>query len=127
MSVSSYPFHFLPLKLSNKKMSFPFLWLKLSNKGREEYSKIILFIPFYSISFPPPKRGLSHKQYQPLNKGTDGSVLGNLKRKVEYCAIESVTMISNFLFFWEIFVYQISPKKFWGINLIVWKQTLVWI
>ena len=24
----------------------------------EEYSKIILFIHFYSIQFPPPKRGL---------------------------------------------------------------------
>ena len=58
MSVPSYPFHFLPLKLLNKGMSFPFPPLKLPNKGREEYSKIILFIPFYSIPFPPLKRGL---------------------------------------------------------------------
>ena len=58
MSVSSYLFHFLPLKLLNKGMSFPFPPLKLPNKGREKYSKIILFIHFYSIPFPPPKRGL---------------------------------------------------------------------
>ena len=62
MSVPSYPFHSLPLKLSNKGMSFPFSPLKLSNKGREEYSKIILFIPFHSIPFPPPKRGLRESQ-----------------------------------------------------------------
>ena len=58
MSVLSYPFHFLPFKLPNKGMGFPFPLLKLPNKGREEYSKIILFIPFLSIPFPPPKRGL---------------------------------------------------------------------
>ena len=58
MSVPSNPFHSLPLKLSNKGMSFPFAPLKLSNKGMEEYSKIILFIPFHSILFPPPKRTL---------------------------------------------------------------------
>ena len=46
MSVPSYPFHSL--------------LLKLSNKGMEEYSKMILFIPFYSIQFPPPKRSLSN-------------------------------------------------------------------
>ena len=55
MSVPSYSFHSLPLKLSNKGMDFLFPLLKLPNKGREEYSKIILFIPFYSIPFPPPK------------------------------------------------------------------------
>ena len=58
MSVPSYPFHFLPLKLSNKGMDFPFLPLKLPNKGREKYSKIILFIHFHSIPFSPPKQGL---------------------------------------------------------------------
>ena len=60
MSVPSYLFHSLPLRLPNKRMSFPFPPLKLSNKGREEYSKIILFIPFPSISFPPPKQCLSN-------------------------------------------------------------------
>ena len=55
MSVPSYPFHFLPLKLPNERMNFPFPLIKLPNKGREEYSKIILFIPFHSIPFPPPK------------------------------------------------------------------------
>ena len=39
-------------------MNFPFLPLKLLNKRREEYSKIILFISFHAIPFPPPKRGL---------------------------------------------------------------------
>ena len=58
MSVSSYPFHSLPLKLPNEGMSSPFPPLKLPNKKMEEYSKIILFIPFHSIPFPPPKRGL---------------------------------------------------------------------
>ena len=55
---SLVPFNSLPLKLPNKGMSFPFSPLKLSNKGREEYSKIILFIPFYSIQFPSSKREL---------------------------------------------------------------------
>ena len=32
--------------------------LKLPNKRMEEYSKIILFIPFHSIPFPPSKEGL---------------------------------------------------------------------
>ena len=50
MSVSSYSFYSLPLKLPNKGMNLPFPLLKLSNKGREEYSKNIPF-----ISFPPPK------------------------------------------------------------------------
>ena len=59
MSVSFYSFHSLPLKLSNKGMNFSFPLLKLPNKGREEYFKIILFIHFHYISFPPPKRGLS--------------------------------------------------------------------
>ena len=58
MSVLSYPFHSLLLKLPNKGMSFSFPPLKLLNKGREEYSKMILFIPFHSIPFPPPKRSL---------------------------------------------------------------------
>ena len=48
----------LPLKLPNNEMSFPFFPLKLSNKGKKEYSKIILFISFYFILFPPPKRCL---------------------------------------------------------------------
>ena len=51
----SYPFHSLPLKLSNKGIGFPFLPLKLPNKGRKEYSKMILFIPFHS---PPPNEAL---------------------------------------------------------------------
>jgi len=59
MSVPSYPFHSLPLKLPNKGMNFSFLPLKLPNKGREEYTKMILDIHFHSISFLPPKRSLS--------------------------------------------------------------------
>ena len=55
MSIPSYPFNFLLLKLPNNGMSFPSPPLKLPNKGREEYSKMILFIPFHSISFLPPK------------------------------------------------------------------------
>ena len=58
MSVPFYPFHSLLLKLSNKGMSFPFPPLKLPNKGMKEYFKTILFIPFHSITFPPPKRSL---------------------------------------------------------------------
>ena len=49
MSILFYPFHSLPLKLSNKGIDFPFPPLKLPNKGRKKYSKIILFIPFHSI------------------------------------------------------------------------------
>ena len=55
MSVPSYPFHSLLLKLLNKRMSFPFPPLKLPNKGREEYFKIILLVNFHSILFPPSK------------------------------------------------------------------------
>ena len=58
MSVPFYPFHSLLLKLSNKGMSFPFPPLKLPNKGMKEYFKIILFILFHSITFPPSKRSL---------------------------------------------------------------------
>ena len=57
MNVPSYPFHSLLLKLPNKKIDFPFPPLKLPNKGKEEYSKIIIFINFHSIPFPPPKLG----------------------------------------------------------------------
>ena len=39
-------------------MDFPFLPLKLPNKEIEEFSKIILFIHFHSISFPHPKQWL---------------------------------------------------------------------
>ena len=63
MSVPSYPFHSLPLKLLNKRMSFPFPPLKLPNKRNEEYSKIILFIPFHSIPFPPPKQSLTFHSF----------------------------------------------------------------
>ena len=45
MSVPSYPLHSLLLKLPNKGMESSFPPLKLLNKGREEYSKMILFIP----------------------------------------------------------------------------------
>ena len=51
MSVHSYSFYSLPLKLLNKKKNFPFPPLKLLNKEIEEYSKIIFFIPFHST--PP--------------------------------------------------------------------------
>ena len=40
---------FSPTYLPNKIMDFLFPLLKLPNKGREEYSKIILFIPFHSL------------------------------------------------------------------------------
>ena len=49
MSVPSYSFHFLLFKLPNKGMSFLFPSLKLPNKEREEYFKMILFIPFHSL------------------------------------------------------------------------------
>ena len=62
MSVPSYPFYSLPLELLNKKMNFSFPTLKLSNKGIEKYSKIIHFIPFHSIPFPPPKQGLNFRK-----------------------------------------------------------------
>jgi len=62
MSVPSYPFYSLPLKLSNKGMDFPFPSLKLPNKGMEEYSKII-----FSIPFPPPKRDLSEALLPKIN------------------------------------------------------------
>ena len=60
MSVPSYQFHSLILKLQNKGMSFSFPPLKLPNKIREEYSKIFLWgqkvleASAYSISIPRP-------------------------------------------------------------------------
>ena len=57
MSVLSYSFHSLPLKLPNKGIEFSFPPLKLPNKGREEYFEIILLIHFNSILFPPSKGG----------------------------------------------------------------------
>ena len=74
MSVPSYPFHSLPLKLPNKGMNLSFTPLKLSNKGNEEYSKNIPFILFHSIRFSPLKRSLKvhrlHKSYiQGVNCG----------------------------------------------------------
>ena len=56
MSVLSYPFHFLLLKLQYKGNDFSFPPLKLPNKEREEYFKIIIFISFHSI--PCPNRNL---------------------------------------------------------------------
>ena len=68
MSVPSYPFHSFTLKFSNKGMDFSFPLLKLTNKGREEYSKFIIFISFHSIQFPPSKQKLIQvKHYQYLN------------------------------------------------------------
>ena len=59
MSVPSYPFPSLLLKLPNKGMDFLFPSLKLLNKGREKYYKMIIFIHFHSILFPPPKQSLN--------------------------------------------------------------------
>ena len=59
MSIPNYPFYSLPLKFPNKRMKNPFPPLKLSNKRMRKYFKIILFILFYSILFPPPKQGFS--------------------------------------------------------------------
>ena len=49
MSVPSYLFYSLLLKLPNKGMGFPFPPLKLPNKVRKKYSKMIFFIPFHSL------------------------------------------------------------------------------
>ena len=69
IGVLFYPFHSLLLKLPNKWMDFPFSPLKLPNKGIEEYSKMILFIPFYSIPFPLPKWGLKEFPYATFSIG----------------------------------------------------------
>ena len=89
MSVLSYPFHSLLLKLPNKRMKFPFPPLKLSNKEREEYSKIILFIHFHPILFTPSKRSLkiileysSLPLFGRFNRGNEKliSLFGSLSR-----------------------------------------------
>ena len=49
MGVPFYSSHSLTLKLPNKGIDFLFSPLKLLNKGREEYYKIIFFIPFHSL------------------------------------------------------------------------------
>ena len=55
MSVSSYSFHALLFKFSNKWMNFSFFLLKIPNKIIEKYSKIIFFsneLLTLEISFP---------------------------------------------------------------------------
>ena len=54
MSVPSYSFHYL--------------LLKLPNKGMKEYFKIIFFIHFYSISFPSLKRAQAQANFPLLSK-----------------------------------------------------------
>ena len=95
MSVPSYPFHSLLFKLPNKEMGFPFSPLKLPNKGREEYSKMILFIHFHSISFPPPKRSLRVSiaiSQAPTNKKW------------------------TFLLIWKSICHKIDGMLFWGFS-----------
>ena len=68
MSILSYPFHSLPLKLTNKGMDFPFPPLKLPNKRKEKYSKIIFL--FFSIPFHfllPNKSLVSNRIFSLLN------------------------------------------------------------
>ena len=90
MSVLSYPFYSLLLKLPNKRMKFPFPPLKLSNKEREEYSKIILFIHFHPILFTSSKRSLkiileysSLPLFGSFNRGNGKliSLFGSLSRR----------------------------------------------
>ena len=51
MSSPFYPLNSFPLKFLKKRMNFLFSLLKLLNKRMEEYSKIILPVPFHSILF----------------------------------------------------------------------------
>ena len=44
MSIPSYPFYSLPLKLQNKGISFPFPPLKLPNKEIEEFNENVKYI-----------------------------------------------------------------------------------
>ena len=74
MSVPSYPFHSLLLKLPNKGINFQFPPLKLPNKEREEYSKMILFIHFHSIPFPPPKRSLKENNIENILIEADSNI-----------------------------------------------------
>ena len=54
MSVPSYSFHSLPLKSPNK--------------GREEYSKIILFIPFHSLLPNKRMNGMIIREWKRMEK-----------------------------------------------------------
>ena len=72
MSVPTYLFHSLPLKLPNKEMDFPFPPLKLPNKIMKEYSKIILFIfffPFYLIPSSQTRANSIYKTTHFVNLG----------------------------------------------------------
>ena len=55
MSIPSYPFHSLSLKLLNKGIDFLFPQLKLTYKEMKEYYKIIFFVHFHSLL---PNKGL---------------------------------------------------------------------
>ena len=73
MSVPSYQFHSLLLKLLNKGMSFSFPPLKLPNKRREEYSKIFLWgqkvLEASAHSILSPRPTLRRKKCLGTNEG----------------------------------------------------------
>ena len=76
MSVSFYPFHFLLLKLLNKKINFSFPLLKLLNKvnkGREgknilKLFSLLFFIPFHFLL-------LNEGLHEPNNKNQVFSII----------------------------------------------------
>ena len=115
MSVPSYPFHSFPLKLSNKGMDFSFPLLKLTNKGREEYSKFIIFISFHSILFPPPKRGLN---VFTLNELSISKIMLNAKK---YLSFFDSNILINYLLFKKFKLLKII--KFNNLTIILTKQT----
>ena len=115
MSIPSYPFHSLPFKLPNKRMDFPFPPLKLSNKRMEEYSKIILFISFHSILFPPPKRGLN---VFTLNELSISRIMLNAKK---YLSFFDSNILINYLLFKKFKLLKII--KFNNLTIILTKQT----
>ena len=119
MSVLSYPFHSLPLKLPNKGINFQVPPLKLSNKYIKEYSKIILFIPFCSISFPPPKWRLREK------RGNTILYFFQYEIRVHWLHLNKYkSSLSHFLFYFMfyqlqlvIFFVSLSEKK---LQFVMW-------
>ena len=97
MSVLSYSFHSLPLKLSNKGMNFLFPPLRLPNKEREEYSKIIFLhsFPFDSLL---PNEALG----KPRERGTHIKTRGRAPTVLLFIRWEKLKFSKIFFLLWQI-------------------------
>ena len=126
MSVPSYPFPSLLLKLPNKGMDFLFPSLKLLNKEREKYYKMIIFIHFHSILFPPPKQSLNFavRDENGVGRGGAGRVrrIRSLPRPVKFCLTPFLPRLASQD--WKNFLTPSSPHPLKLYFLLIYPQLL---